>query len=111
VRFILGVISEEIKISRVKRSVLVSVLKHMGFKTHSELCEILKEQKKPTVVSTQQEEGEGEDDILRREAQEALNLAPGEIHPKEYDYLLSLPMWSLTEERVEELQRQMHDKK
>ena len=38
-------------------------------------------------------------------------VAPGEINPKEYDYLLSMPMWSLTEERVNQLLRQMHDKK
>ena len=38
-------------------------------------------------------------------------VAPGEINPKEYDYLLSMPMWSLTEERVNQLLRQMYDKK
>lgn len=35
VRFILGVISEEIKVSRVKKSVLVAQLRSMGFKTAS----------------------------------------------------------------------------
>ena len=34
-----------------------------------------------------------------------------EISPREYDYLLSMPMWSVTEERVEALIKQMNDKK
>jgi hypothetical protein len=29
----------------------------------------------------------------------------GEVSSKDYDYLLSLPIWSLTEEKVEELIR------
>ena len=29
---------------------------------------------------------------------------------KEYDYLLSMPLWSLTLERVEDLQKSMNDK-
>lgn len=33
------------------------------------------------------------------------NLQPGEVPAREYDYLLSMPMINLTEEKVEELQR------
>ena len=35
----------------------------------------------------------------------------GEIPSKDYDYLLSMALWSLTEERVDELIRQMNNKK
>jgi DNA topoisomerase-2 len=35
----------------------------------------------------------------------------GEIDSKEYDYLLSMALWSLTEERVDDLIRQMNSKK
>ena len=35
----------------------------------------------------------------------------GEISPKEYDYLLSMPMWSVTEEKADELRRQMDQKR
>jgi DNA topoisomerase II len=54
VRFILGVISEEIKVSRVKKRVLIAKLKSMGFKTASELNEILPEKKRPSVEAVQQ---------------------------------------------------------
>jgi len=27
------------------------------------------------------------------------------VQPKEYDYLLTMPMWTLSEERVDELKR------
>jgi len=49
VRFILGVISGEIKVSRVKKRDIVRNLKRMGFKTQSELNEILPEKKRPSV--------------------------------------------------------------
>ena len=35
----------------------------------------------------------------------------GEVNPKEYEYLLGMPMWSVTEERVIQLERQMREKK
>ena len=56
-RFILGFINEEIKVSRVKKREVVKTLKAMGFKTHSELNEILPEKRRVTVV-TQDEEDE-----------------------------------------------------
>mmetsp|Transcript_18979 Transcript_18979/g.13776 ORF Transcript_18979/g.13776 Transcript_18979/m.13776 type:complete len:107 (-) Transcript_18979:793-1113(-) len=46
VRFILGVISGEIRINNVKRQIIVETLVRMGFKTMSELNTILKEPKK-----------------------------------------------------------------
>lgn len=54
VRFILGVISEEIKVSRVKKRAIVNRLRAMGFKTQSELNEILPEKKRPSVQVDQQ---------------------------------------------------------
>ena len=35
----------------------------------------------------------------------------GEVSPKEYDYLLSMPLWSLSKEKIEELTSQMNKKK
>lgn len=32
-------------------------------------------------------------------------LDDGEVAPSEYDYLLSMPLWSLSEEKIEELIR------
>lgn len=49
VRFILALLNEELTINRVKRKVVVAKLKSMGFKTHSEINEILPEKKKLTL--------------------------------------------------------------
>lgn len=38
-------------------------------------------------------------------------LEVGQVSAKEYDYLLSMALWSLTEEKVEQLIRQMNEKK
>ena len=38
-------------------------------------------------------------------------VAAGEISVKEYDYLLTMQILSLTEERVIELEKQMRDKR
>lgn len=35
----------------------------------------------------------------------------GETSPREYDYLLTMPLWSLSEEKIEELANQMNNKK
>ena len=104
VRFILGVINDEIKVSRVKKRVIVQNLKSLGFKTHSELQDILPEKKRPTV----QEKNDAEEGVPE-DPEEQLN--EGELPSKEYDYLLTMQIMSLTEERVIELQKQMKEKK
>jgi len=99
VRFILSIINEEIILNKVKRRVVVQRLRDMGFKTHSEINEILPEKKKVTLKQeTNEERDNGE---VQNNEEEVL--APGEIPVKEYDYLLSMPMMSVTEERVAEL--------
>ena len=52
---------------------------------------------------------EGEEEEKQQEEEETLR--PGEISIKEYDYLLTMQILSLTEERVADLQKQMQDKK
>jgi hypothetical protein len=58
VRFIKGVVAGNIKISGVKRKVIVRTLKSMGFATMSELNQIQNDEQRTTVV---QNEGEGEE--------------------------------------------------
>ena len=69
--------------------------------TNSELNKIQQDKKKATVVeqNSETESEESEDEVI------------GAIRPSEYDYLLSMPLWSLSEEKVEELNRQMNNKK
>lgn len=38
-------------------------------------------------------------------------VAEGEVSAKEFEYLLGMPMWSVTEERVDQLIRLMNEKK
>lgn len=37
--------------------------------------------------------------------QEEEIVGDGEVNPKEYDYLLTMPLWCLSEEKIEELNR------
>lgn len=76
----------------------------MGFKTQSEINEILPEKKRVT-IKTQEEEAE------EQKAIEDENLQAGDVPQKEYDYLLSMPIFNLTEEKVEELQKLLKDKR
>ena len=105
VRFILGVIKGEIKVSNQKRAVVVATLKQMGFKTWTEINAILPEKKRLTVIS-EEENKENEVNNSRVDEEEKDGIVPA----KEYDYLLSMPIWNLTEEKVEELKRQLREK-
>lgn len=49
VRFILAILNDELVINRVKRRVVIAKLKQMGFKTHTEINEILPEKKRLTL--------------------------------------------------------------
>lgn len=53
VRFILGIINEEIKLNKVKRKDVVLKLKSLGFKTVTELDQILGRRERVTVVQAE----------------------------------------------------------
>lgn len=107
-RFIKAVIEEEVQIKRVKRKVIASQLKSQNYSTQSELDKLLKEKERVTVVRNEEEKDDDEVD-LNQEQEEAV--LEGEVHPKEYDYLLTMPLWSLSQEKVEELTIAMEAKK
>lgn len=107
-RFIKAVIEEEVQIKRVKRKVIASQLKSQNYTTQSELDKLLKEKERVTVVRNEEEKDDDEVD-LNQEQEEAV--PEGEVHPKEYDYLLTMPLWSLSQEKVEELTIVMEAKK
>lgn len=102
VRFILMVISGELIVSKRKRNDLIADLKAKGFKPYNE------------IFGKSKSADDDEDD-----AAPAAPAAPGQggteskekQEPKSgFDYLLGMPIWSLTYERVEELRKQMKDK-
>lgn len=102
-RFVVEVVEEKIKILKVKKQVLVQTLRDRGFKTMSELDAILAEYEKkpPAAIAT----GEGEED------NDEATVVEEEVSTKDYDYLLSMPVMSLTYELVEKIKKQREEKK
>lgn len=96
-------ITDEVNIKRVKRKAIAKDLKRQKYLTMSELNEIQKDEQRATVVK--------EDDEEEKALEDQEELEAGDVDPKEYDYLLSMPLWSLSEEKIEELTRQMQNKK
>eukprot|EP00418_Pyrodinium_bahamense_P030066 CAMPEP_0179152694 /NCGR_PEP_ID=MMETSP0796-20121207/74211_1 /TAXON_ID=73915 /ORGANISM="Pyrodinium bahamense, Strain pbaha01" /LENGTH=1246 /DNA_ID=CAMNT_0020853911 /DNA_START=22 /DNA_END=3762 /DNA_ORIENTATION=- len=82
VKFILLVIRNELIVSNRKRAELIAELKQRGFKTYQQ------------IFHGGLEAPDG-DDVTKTSG---------------FDYLLGMPIWSLTVERIEELKRQMKDK-
>mmetsp|Transcript_105203 Transcript_105203/g.241120 ORF Transcript_105203/g.241120 Transcript_105203/m.241120 type:complete len:1428 (+) Transcript_105203:26-4309(+) len=89
VRFILMVINDELIIAKKKRADLVRELKSLGFKTMGQILH--KKDEDVTQPATQGDE-------------EAPEKKSG------YDYLLGMPLWNLTYEKVEELRKQAAQK-
>ncbi len=128
VRFILGVIDETIVVKRQKRKVIVVMLFKKGFTPYSKFTigdEQDKLAEKLLVIQAEQaeaenaEEEENEKEKEKEEGKENAGEAKGRkktddtglpVPTKEYDYLLSMPMWSLTYERVEQLLAQKKEK-
>ncbi|KAH8689414.1 DNA topoisomerase II [Talaromyces proteolyticus] len=92
-RFVQMIIDGKLVISKKKKSVLITELKEKGFKAFPKVAQAVKAGETAEVV---EEDGSEE--------------AEAEIDSSAYDYLLGMPIWSLTQERVEKLLRQIGDK-
>lgn len=86
------IIDGTLVVSKKKKSVLVTELKEKGFKPFPKVVEAVKA---------------GEDEPAAEEEEE---LDESENLSSAYDYLLGMAIWSLTQERVERLRRQIGDK-
>jgi DNA topoisomerase-2 len=93
-RFVQMIIDGTLVISKKKKSVLVNELKEKSFKPIAKVVEAAKL---------------GEDEPVSEEGEEGDNRET-EVLSSSYDYLLGMPMWSLTQERVERLRRQIGDR-
>ena len=117
VKFIQGIISENLCINRVKRKVLIRKLIAFELKPMSEIVAIMDKflnvghNTQSKAIKTAADGAGQADEPSGDIAVEEEDLAEGEVSPKEFDYLLSMPMWSVTEERVDQLLKQMRDKK
>ena len=109
VKFIQAVIAGTIKINKVKRQQIMLKCKEIGLKSMVDLNKIMdpfiKDKKKQArIVSAQEQTGSGDEAVVEE-------VKENEIPVFHYDYLLSMPLWSLTEERVIDLENQMNRKK
>ncbi|KAH8804655.1 DNA topoisomerase [Xylogone sp. PMI_703] len=92
-RFVMAIIEGKLVVSKKKKPVLVSELRKMGFEAFPKVSEAVKAGETEAVVEN--EEADDND----------------EAGARDYDYLLGMPIWSLTQERVEKLNAQMASKK
>ena len=93
-RFIKMIIDGSLVVSKKKKAVLVTELKRLAFKPF------------PKVVDAKKA-GEIEDVVEEEDESEQDGSAAG---ARDYDYLLGMAIWSLTQERVDKLKKQIGDK-
>ncbi|KAJ9654935.1 DNA topoisomerase 2 [Neophaeococcomyces mojaviensis] len=94
-RFIRMIIEGKLTISRKKKPVLIAELKKLDFDAFPKKQDASKAGELAATVDEEEEDITGEDETLQASS---------------YDYLLGMPLWSLTQERVDKLQRQIGDK-
>jgi len=94
-RFVQMIIDGKLSISRKKKPVLIAELKKLGFDAFPKKQDASKAGELERTVDDEDDEEAGDDESLQASS---------------YDYLLGMPLWSLTQERVERLQRQMGEK-
>ncbi|KAF6000488.1 DNA topoisomerase [Cyanidiococcus yangmingshanensis] len=119
VRFILAVIHNEIVISNRKRSELLRDLHHRGFArlTANNLPETAARGPQTDITTntnTSSNSSSSSTDLADAASQgtheDQTGTESSESDSSGYDYLLSMPLWSLTKERVDELRRQRDEK-
>ncbi|KAL9131448.1 MAG: hypothetical protein Q9217_000596 [Psora testacea] len=91
-RFVQMIIDGKLVVSKKKKHALVEELKEKAFKAFPKVSETVKEGELAPIADND-EEGEEE----------------GEPGAAAYDYLLSMPIWSLTKERIDKLLKQVSD--
>jgi len=96
-RFIQLVVDGKLTIAKKKKAMLITELRALKLRTLQEI-----QQTSGYVNPLEEEEKEEEEEVDLQQA--------GQKVEKGYDYLLGMPLWSLTYERVEELRQQLHQK-
>ncbi|CAF9905090.1 MAG: DNA topoisomerase 2 [Heterodermia speciosa] len=92
-RFVQMIIDGKLIVSKKKKLALVSELKKLGFRAFPKVADAVKEGELAPIADNDEEV---EEDI--------------DTGASAYDYLLGMPIWSLTQERVEKLLKQIGDK-
>lgn len=94
-RFILMIIEGKLVVSKKKKVALVQELREKNFKPISKSNDAMKD-KNLDPLADEDEEKEHEEDA--------------DLGAADYDYLLSMPIWSLTKERIDRLQKQIGER-
>jgi len=121
VKFVIGVIENQIIINKKRRRELVMKLFEMKFTPYSQFGEVKNisiEEKVLVVQGDENEENKEENKVAEPEEGKLVRKNNKEdeedkglpVQAKDYDYLLKLPLWSLTYERVESLLKEKQDK-
>ncbi|KAF2458755.1 DNA topoisomerase [Lineolata rhizophorae] len=95
-RFVQMIIDGKLVVSRKKKAVLVAELKRLGFKPIPKVADARKANELEPVVENEEEQSD--------------ETESGEVGASDYDYLLGMAIWSLTQERVAKLLKQIGDK-
>ncbi|KAH8771277.1 DNA topoisomerase [Hyaloscypha finlandica] len=93
-RFVMEIIENKLVVSKKKKPVLVAELRKRDYEAFPKVTEAQKAGETDDVVENEEEVAADEDSGAR-----------------DFDYLLGLPIWSLTQERVDKLKNQMVSKK
>ena len=93
VKFIEGVISDNLRINKVKRKVLICNMIAFGLKPMSAIASIMSNFKVVAELDDASNEVGTNEELAEAD----------DVSSKEFEYLLSMPLWSLTEERVNSL--------
>lgn len=98
-RFILMVVNEELEIRKKKKDVLLKELQKLKFTPMSELNAIMKGKDNRKDGKKKKEDEE--------EAEDGEEGGQADAEKSDYDYLLGMNLWSLTQEKVDELKKQL----
>ena len=91
-RFVQMIIDSKLVVSKKKKQVLVQELQEKGFKAFPKILDASKSGETEPIADNDEEE---EEEVA------------GSVGAAAYDYLLGMPIWSLTKERIERLLRQV----
>merc|ERR1719310_914348 len=98
-RFILMVVKGELELRKRKKAELLKELEKKGFKKMSELDAICEKATKNAKLFNADQKPEEEQEAAKGDGDE-------DAAATDYNYLLIMPLWSLTFEKVEELKKQ-----
>eukprot|EP00923_Selenidium_pygospionis_P034441 GHVN01060043.1.p1 GENE.GHVN01060043.1~~GHVN01060043.1.p1 ORF type:complete len:1130 (+),score=219.16 GHVN01060043.1:4464-7853(+) len=110
VRFLLMVISDQLKLSNKKKKTLIHELLNHGFEGMSTIKKGALEMPKSETTEDANENNEEEVDETVVVGQSGVVDSPAVADGKDFDYLLSMPLWNLTMERVEALRQELEAK-